>query len=103
MNARCLVFALVAGFGATAAAADDTLDRLAQEAGLSVRQVKMVVGAHSGHAAYLASFDQVERQFIARVGAQRTRALQAHHAVPGRKAPEARVAQQDAPAPGPAG
>ena len=104
MKARCIVLALAATFSAHAVASDDIIGDLAQESGLSTRQVKMLVGARSGHAAYLASFDQVERKFVASVGQERYRALLAQDAAPAGEAPEAaRLAQVDRDAATPEG
>lgn len=66
---RALAPAVV--FSANAAAGADIVGALADETGLSKRQVKMVVGARSGHAAYLASYDQVQRKFVNAIGRQR--------------------------------
>lgn len=71
MKARYLVLALAAAFSANAVAGEDILGALADETGLTKRQVKMVVGPRSSHAAYLASYDQVQRQFVNIVGRAR--------------------------------
>lgn len=75
MKARYFVLALAAAFSANAVAGEDIIGALSQETGLSARQVKMVVGPRSGHAAYLASYDQVQRQFVRTVGWERYEAL----------------------------
>ena len=71
MKARYLVLALAAAFSANAVAGEDILGALADETGLTKRQVKMVVGPRSSHAAYIASYDQVQRQFVNAVGRSR--------------------------------
>ena len=103
MKARCIVLALAATFSAHAVAAEDIIGDLAQESGLSTRQVKMLVGAHSGHAAYLASFDQVERKFVASIGQERYRALLAKRAAPATEPSETRFAQVEPAATTPEG
>ena len=75
MKARYFVLALAAAFSANAVAGDDILGSLADESGLTKRQVKMVVGPRSSHAAYLASYDQVKRQFVRNIGEDRYNAL----------------------------
>lgn len=75
MKARYFVLAMAAAFSANAFASEDIIGALSQETGLTVRQVKMVVGPRSSHAAYLASYDQVQRRFVATVGQERYREL----------------------------
>ena len=95
MKARCIVLALAATFSAHAAASEDIIGELADQTGLTARQVKMVVGPRSGHAAYLASYDQVQRKFVASVGQERYQELLVkQQAKPAAKADE-RIAQQD--------
>lgn len=75
MKARYVALALATVFSANAIAGEDIIGSLADQTGLSKRQVKMVVGPRSSHAAYLASFDQVERQFVNAVGRERYKEL----------------------------
>ena len=99
MNARYLVLALAAAFSANAVAGEDIIGALADETGLTKRQVKMVVGPRSSHAAYIASFDQVERQFVNAVGRSRYKELLAQRdAAPQATKEETRIASVDAPA-----
>lgn len=71
MKARYIAFALAAVFSANAVAGEDIIGALADETGLTNRQVKMVVGPRSSHAAYLASYDQVQRKFVNVIGRER--------------------------------
>lgn len=76
MNAKLLAVAvaLAAGLGsASAVAANSFMDihALADETALSVNEVRMVVGARTGFAAYRISYPRVARQFKAAIGPQR--------------------------------
>jgi hypothetical protein len=93
MKARYFVLALAAAFSANAVAGEDIIGALSEETGLTERQVKMVVGARSGHAAYLASYDQVQRRFVRSVGQDRYEALLARQQAEPVGAEEARLAQ----------
>lgn len=95
MKARYFVLAMATAFSANAIASEDILGALSEETGLSVRQVKMVVGARSGHAAYLASYDQVQRRFVATVGQERYRELLVRQSAQPGKSADARIAQVD--------
>jgi hypothetical protein len=99
MKARHLALALATLFSANAFAGEDIIGALADQTGLTERQVKMVVGPRSSHAAFLASYDQVQRQFVNAVGAERYKELLARRdARPQVAAEEIRIAQADAPA-----
>ncbi|UXI68804.1 hypothetical protein [Tahibacter amnicola] len=71
MKARWLVMTLA--FFAVPAMADTVIDieQLANESGLSKRQVSMVLGARSAYAEYPASYTLVKRKFEAAVGPHR--------------------------------
>src|SRR5688500_16720818 len=103
MKARYFVLAMATAFSANAIAGEDILGVLSEETGLSVRQVKMVVGARSGHAAYLASYDQVQRRFVATVGQERYRELLVGRSVAPAKQATARIAQVEDEASSPEG
>ncbi len=99
MKARHLALALATLFSANAFAGEDIIGALADQTGLTERQVKMVVGPRSSHAAFLASYDQVQRQFVNAVGAERYKELLARRdARPQAAAEDIRIAQADAPA-----
>ena len=77
MKARRMILALVvaATFSGGAVAQDDVIGALSRETGLSVRDVKMVLGARSGYAEYLASYDQTQKRFVRALGKERYREL----------------------------
>ena len=97
MKARYFALALAVVFSANATAGEDIVGALADETGLSKRQVKMVVGARSGHAAYLASYDQVQRKFVSAIGRERYTELLAGREVkllnPGQRLASVTIAQ----------
>lgn len=68
----------------TAPAADDyvTASQLARETGLTPRQVRMVIGPHSGSAEYRLRFDRVQRQFRDALGPERYQDLIAGRPIP---------------------
>lgn len=76
MKARILAFFAAAAFSSSLAARDD-IGALARETGLSTRDVKMVLGARTGYAEYLASYDQTRKRFVRAVGKARYRDLMA--------------------------
>jgi hypothetical protein len=82
MKARIIALLIAAAFSANVAAEDDVLGALVTESGMSLRDVKMVLGARSGHAEYLASYDQTQRRFVRAIGKARYRDLIAGRAVP---------------------
>jgi hypothetical protein len=79
--AAALLLALGSGF----ACAGDTnrshnngfasLEDLADESGLNIRDVQMLLGARTAHAQYLSSYERKRRQFIRAVGEDRYAAL----------------------------
>ena len=77
MKARIIALVVASAFAAPALAQDNVLEALSQETGLSVRDVKMVLGARTGHAEYLASYDQTQRRFVRALGKPRYRELMA--------------------------
>lgn len=77
MKARILALLAASAFSAGAAARDDVIGALSRETGLSTRDVKMVLGARSGYAEYLASYDQTQRRFVRALGKARYRELMA--------------------------
>lgn len=79
---RSIALVIATAFSANASARDAVLDALVVETGLSLRDVKMVVGARSGHAEYLASYDQTQRRFVRAIGKSRYRELMAGRNVP---------------------
>jgi hypothetical protein len=103
MKARHIVFAMATAFSANALAGEDIIGALSQETGLSVRQVKMVVGPRSGHAAYLASYDQVQRRFVASVGHERYQELLVRQSAAPAHADGARLARVESEAAAPGG
>lgn len=103
MKARYFVLAMATAFSANALASEDIIGGLAEETGLTVRQVKMVVGPRSGHAAYLASYDQVQRRFVATVGQERYRELLVRQSARPAQQEAARLAQVEAEARSPEG
>ena len=77
MKAVLMFLSIMFCCSATAAEPTSVLQALAAESGLSVRDVKMVVGARTGHAEYLASYDQTKRRFVRALGKSRYQALMA--------------------------
>lgn len=77
MKIRIIAFIVVSAFSAGVAAQDNVIDALSQETGLSARDVKMVLGARSGYAEYLASYDQTQKRFVRALGKPRYRQLMA--------------------------
>lgn len=71
MKARILALLAAAVFSTGARAGDDILGALSRETGLNTRDVKMVLGARSGYAEYLASYDQTRKRFIRALGKPR--------------------------------
>jgi hypothetical protein len=71
MKVRIIAFLAASAFSAGAVAQDDVLGALSRETGLSVRDVKMVLGARSGYAEYLASYDQTRKRFVRAIGKPR--------------------------------
>jgi hypothetical protein len=62
---------------ATAAAPVAKISALAAATGLSERQVKMVVGAHTAYSEYRTSYDWARRRFVQVLGARRYNELMA--------------------------
>lgn len=77
MKTRWFFLSFLLGCSAVAAEPSNVLQALSVESGLSVRDVKMVVGARTGHAEYLASYDQTKRRFVRALGKSRYQALMA--------------------------
>ena len=75
MKARFVAFVVAALVSTGAAAQDDVIGALSRETGLSTRDVKMVLGARSGYAEYLASYDQTQKRFVRALGKERYREL----------------------------
>jgi hypothetical protein len=103
MKARYFVLAMATAFSANAVAGEDIIGALSEETGLTVRQVKMVVGPRSGHAAYLASYDQVQRRFVATVGQDRYDELLVGRSAAPAQPDDARVAHLEEAADSPEG
>lgn len=103
MKARYFVLAMATAFSANALASEDIIGALSEETGLTERQVKMVVGPRSSHAAYLASYDQVQRRFVATVGQERYQQLLVRQSARPAEQEEARLAQVEAEEPSPEG
>ena len=82
MKARFFALFVAATLSTGVSAGDDVVGALARETGLSVRDVKMVLGARSGYAEYLASYDQTHKRFVKAIGKARYRDLMAGRAVP---------------------
>ncbi len=59
-----------------------TVRQLAKETGLEQRQVRMVLGAHSGHAEYRVSFNRTQQQFRSALGEERYQDLMAGRPIP---------------------
>lgn len=59
-----------------------TVRQLALETGLSERQVRMVMGPHSGYADYRLNFDRTRKQFRQALGAERYQDLLAGRPLP---------------------
>jgi hypothetical protein len=99
MKTRHFALALATLFSTNAFAGEDIIGALADQTGLTERQVKMVVGPRSSHAAYLASYDQVQRQFVKSVGQERYKELLARRDAKAQEPAEAeaRIASLDAP------
>lgn len=96
MKLRHLVLSLAAVFSTSVFASEDIIGALADQTGLTERQVKMVVGPRSSHAAFLASYDQVQRQFVKAVGQERYQELLARReATPAAPSPQDRLAKLD--------
>ena len=77
MKARIIALVVASAFSAVASAQDKVIEALSQETGLAPRDVKMVLGARSGYAEYLASYDQTKRRFVRALGQPRYRELMA--------------------------
>jgi hypothetical protein len=71
MKARIIAWVVASALSATVAAQDSVIDSLSRETGLSTRDVKMVLGARTGHAEYLASYDQTQKRFVRALGKPR--------------------------------
>lgn len=72
MKTRLTVLLLAAlSFAPYATAGNDSIEELAVASGLNTRQVQMVLGARTPHAAYLTSYERVRKQFIRAVGQER--------------------------------
>lgn len=71
MKARIIALIVASAFSAGASAQDDVIGALSRETGLSVRDVKMVLGARSGYAEYLAPYDQTHKRFVRALGKPR--------------------------------
>ena len=71
MKARIIALIAASAFSAGAAAQDGVIGALSRETGLSTRDVKMVLGARSGFAEYLASYDQTRKRFVRALGKER--------------------------------
>lgn len=52
-----------------------SIQELAEESGLNIRDVQMLLGARTAHAQYLSSYERKRRQFIRAVGEDRYAAL----------------------------
>lgn len=85
MNKRITLLALVlalSGFAPLATAGGNGLvDELARISDLSPRQVQMVLGVRTAHAAYLTSYERVKRQLIRAIGNERYQQLARREAV----------------------
>ena len=94
MNARLPLLALLSALALPAAAQDElrvvvvapveyvTARQLAAETGLSERQVRMVLGPHSGYAEYRLNFDRKKREFRDALGEERYQDLIAGRPIP---------------------
>jgi hypothetical protein len=91
MKARFIALVVAAAFCTPVLAEENVVAALAIETGMSTRDVRMVLGARSGHAEYLASYDQTTRRFVRAIGSARYRDLMAGRRVP-LLHPEQRVA-----------
>lgn len=75
MKSILMALALAATAAAPVAAQELTVKSLADETGLTERQVRMVVGARTGFAEYRTIFNRVHREFKTALGQQRYDAL----------------------------
>lgn len=94
MNARLATLAVLSALALPAAAQEDlrivvnappvfvTPQQLAAETGLSERQVRMMVGAHSGSPEYRVNFLRTQKQFRQALGAKRYNDLVAGRPIP---------------------
>jgi len=71
MKTRYFAFLLAALAAPSFAAQHITLQELADEAGMTPRQVGMVLGARSAYPEYLASYSFAKSRFVHAVGQQR--------------------------------
>lgn len=72
-KSKLLAVALIAAFSAPSAFARNrlTVASVADEAGLSTRQVQMVLGTHTAFAEYRTSFARAREQLVRRIGLER--------------------------------
>lgn len=73
--------ALVLAFSAGAQASEsaDTLQSLASQSGLTVREVQMVLGAHTAYAEYRTSYDRAEAKLVRAIGQDRLDEIAANY------------------------
>jgi hypothetical protein len=79
MKARVIGFVVAAVLCAPAAWAQEreTVEGIANETGLSTRQVQMVLGCHSSFAEYRTGFKRAKDQLVAKIGQERYEELAA--------------------------
>lgn len=80
MKIKAIVLALAATIAAPAYAGD-MARQLADETGLTPREVRMLLGARTPYAEYKSSYYQAERQFKAALGEKRYRDLMAGYKI----------------------
>ncbi|MCR6662893.1 MAG: hypothetical protein NVV60_07020 [Luteimonas sp.] len=96
MKTKMLVLALITMVSAPVAAQGLTVSDLADETGLTERQVRMVMGGRTGYGEYRSRFNRVERQFRDALGHARYQDLVAGKPITlDRKTDAAQVANVD--------
>ncbi len=76
MNIKTTLLLVAAlGFASPLLAAGDSIEEVAHQSGLSVQQVRMLIGARTPYPAYRTSYDRLRKQLIASVGQRRYQEL----------------------------
>lgn len=88
---KTIAFAVFTVIAANAAAQEEaTLSELAFQSGLSEKQVAMVLGPSSAHAAYRTSYTRCKAQLVRSIGQQRYEQVAAAYREPARRASNVR-------------
>jgi hypothetical protein len=63
------------GFTSPLMARGDSIEEVAHQSGLTIQQVRMLIGARTPYPAYRTSYDRLRKQLIASVGQRRYQEL----------------------------